>query len=739
MSDKRTFTFFRAGGFDQVRLESGRDLQALGELDQKLWVALACPTKGLSFDARTLELIDADKDGRIRAPGLIAAAKWACAMLKNPDELVKPGDALLLSSINTDVEEGKRVHQAAKTVLAGLGRPNAPSISVKDSAEAVKAFEGMAFNGDGVVPPESAKDEAGKQLLADIVACTGGTLDKSGKQGASADNADAFFKAIAEHAAWLDKGTAETQPLGADTAAAFEAVKAVRAKVEDYFARCRLAAFDERAIAALNREEKEYLALAAKDLTITSAEIQSFPLARIGPGRALPLKTGVNPAWAAAVAALAEKAVKPLVGEKAELTEADWAAILAKLAPYEAWQGGKGGPSVEKLGAERVRALAKDGARKLFDDLMAEEKAQEPTAKSIASVEKLVRLHRDLFRLANNFVSFRDFYARKAPAIFQVGRLFLDQRECELCVRVEDAGKHATMAPLSRAYLAYCDCTRPATGEKMTIVAAFTAGDSDNLMVGRNGIFYDLEGRDWDATITRVVENPISLRQAFWAPYKKLLRFIEEQVTRRATAADTAANDKLTAGAIAVEKSADTGQAEGVPRKFDVGVVAALGVAVGGIAAALGAMLQTFFGLGMWMPLGFVGLMLVISGPSMLIAALKLRQRNIGPILDANGWAVNARARLNIPFGGALTKVAKLPPGSSVDTVDPFAEKRRPWGLYLTLAVILALGLAWYLGKLDTYLPAAARSVEVLGKSAPAWVGPRNDAPKADVPPPAAP
>ena len=38
----------------------------------------------------------------------------------------------------------------------------------------------------------------------------------------------------------------------------------------------------------------------------------------------------------------------------------------------------------------------------------------------------------------------------------------------------------------------------------------------------------------------------------------------------------------------------------------------------------------------------------------MAIAWLKLRKRNLGPILDANGWAVNAKARMNVPFGGAL-------------------------------------------------------------------------------------
>ena len=57
-----TWRFFRAGGFDQVKLESGADLLHLGQLDQKLWTALACPVRGLEFDAHTLALIDSDKD-----------------------------------------------------------------------------------------------------------------------------------------------------------------------------------------------------------------------------------------------------------------------------------------------------------------------------------------------------------------------------------------------------------------------------------------------------------------------------------------------------------------------------------------------------------------------------------------------------------------------------------------------------------------------------------------------------
>src|SRR5436190_5444386 len=101
-----TWNFFRAGGFDQVRLESGADLLALDQLDQKLWVALSCPTRGLEFDSKTLDLIDSDKDGRIRPPELIAACKWAGACLRHHDDLVKGSDTLELSAINDATPEG---------------------------------------------------------------------------------------------------------------------------------------------------------------------------------------------------------------------------------------------------------------------------------------------------------------------------------------------------------------------------------------------------------------------------------------------------------------------------------------------------------------------------------------------------------------------------------------------------------------------------------------------------------
>ena len=679
--------FFRAGGFNQVVISTGADLMHLDQLDQKLWVALACPITGVEFDRTTLALIDTDKDGRVRAAELIAAAKWACALLKNPDDLLKGYPTLKPAAINDTEPEGKLIANFARQVL---GKADNGEVTFEEAAAAAQTFAAKPFNGDGIIPAESAEDDATKAVITDIITCLGAVTDVSGKPGINQAKVDQFFADATAYSEWWKKAESDASvlPLGLNTEAAAAAVKAVKAKVEDYFARGRLVEFDPRSISALNRDEKEYAALGAKDLTNNHADIAGLPLAQVGPTTPLPLTKGINPAWAGAIAALQTNAITPLLGEKTVLTEADWNALTGKLAAFDAWNSAKSGGSVEKIGLKRAREILATKTKDTLTALIAKDKAEEGNATAVIGLHRLIHYHRDIAKLCRNFVNFGDFYGRRDRAIFQAGTLYLDQRSCDLCLVVDDAGKHAAMAGMAGTYLAYCDCVRKGTGEKLSIVAAFTGGDSDNLLVGRNGIFYDRTGRDWDATITKIVDNPISIRQAFWSPYKKLVRMIEERAAKAAADADASANANLTA-AVNAPAAPAAPAAPGKPA-FDPSVIALLSLAFGALASAFAGILVFLGKFEQWqIPLVIVAIMLIISAPSMAIAWLKLRKRNLGPILDANGWAVNAKARMNVPFGGALTGVAALPAGATFAAADEYAEKAAVWPKLLAVAFVI--------------------------------------------------
>lgn len=605
--------FFRAGGFDQVRLDTAAELLAIDTLDQKLWVALSCPVKGIEFNNRTLSFVDGNGDAQVRAPELIAAVQWAGARLKDAEVLAQKLPGVPLAAIRDDDAEGALIAAAARELLADIG-----------------ASDGMV----------------------------------------TADAASAAQARFAERALskWVADGK-NARPLGDATEAAHAAMTAVTEKIEDWFVRCRLADFDPRAVQALNAGDEALAALGAGTLTASADSIAALPLARVQAGAALPLTSGLNPAWIDRINALRDLAVTPLLGQREVLSEADWRALNDKLAPYVLWLAGKPDPAAE---GEGVRQL-----------------------------EQLAHYVRDLMALANNFVAFRDFYTRQDKASFQVGTLYLDGRSCELCVAVNDATRHAALASLARICLVYCDCVRGA--EKMSVAVAFTAGDSDQLMVGRNGVFYDRQGRDWDATISKIVDHPISLRQAFWSPYKRLARFAAEQAQKLAASKAKESDDKLATAVVDTSKKAVAPAKPAAPPPFDVGkfagIFAAIGLAVGAIGGALATVLAGLFSLHWWqLPFAIAGLILIISGPSVLLAWFKLRSRNLGPILDANGWAINARARINIPFGTSLTQLAQLPANAERALTDPYAEKKNPWVVYVSIfAVLLLLAFAWVL------------------------------------------
>ncbi len=433
----------------------------------------------------------------------------------------------------------------------------------------------------------------------------------------------------------------------------------------------------------------------------------------------LDLAGPVNPGWAGALHAFAAAVVLPLLGADGNrLDSASWERIKAALAPCGAWLAARPAGGAGSLGDARLAAIIAGTERSRLEALIAEDAGWAAKRDRLQDLFRLLLFRRDLVRVLRNFVNFADFYG-KSDAVFQAGILYLDGRQCDLCMEVDNPGAHTTVAAMSGAYLVYCDCARK-DGRRKSIVAALTAGEAGNLFVGKNGVFYDRDGCDWDARISKLQSQPISIREAFFSPYRWLSRTTEDLVAKRAAAAEAGRQAELKGHAQgAVEAVAAPGKAEAkvdLPKKIDVGTVAAIGVALGSIGAMVTGILSAFVGMGVWLPVGLVAIAVLISGPSMILAYLKLRRRNLGPILDAEGWAINGSLRVNVPFGGTLTRLAALPPGSERRLQDPFAEKRRPWGIYVLLLVIVALAVLWAAGILDRLLPEAVRLGNLLDR-----------------------
>ena len=703
------------GGVARVQIASGEDIAHLGELDQKKWAVLSCPVKDLQLDEKSLSMIDLDGDGKIRVGEVVAAAEWLTSVLKDKDAILKGEDSIPLSQINTECEAGKKLYDSARQILANLGLEK-DSISVADTSDSVAIFAKTKLNGDGIVTPASTDDEDLKKTIETIVGTMESKTDRSGEQGVDAEIVEKFYGALADYAAWLDAAEADldkVRPYGEDTSAALDAVNAVRDKVADYFMRCKLIKFDAAVSEALDVSVEKVSEISGTDLVANEPEIATYPLARPQEESVLPLNA-LNPAWHAAFAALKAQVLDKDYPGKESLTEAEWLAILDKFKPYTSWMDAKKGSEVEAIGAEGIRAMLAADKKADLLELIAADKALEEEAAGIDAVNKLTHVNRDFYRLLRNYVNFSEFYARRGEpaAIFEVGKLYIDERCCNLCVKVEDMGKQGDMAAWSNMFLIYCTCTQKATGKKMDIVAALTAGDTGVLRPGKNGLFYDRNGMDWDAVVTKVVDNPINIWKAFWSPYRKLAKFISEKVDKSAASKDAEAVSSLQTGAEKnVPAAASTGKQPFDIAKF-AGIFAAIGLAVGALGVALKAVIEGLVKLHWWQILLVIaGIMLVISGPACFIAWRKLHRRNLGPVLNANGWAVNTKILVNLIFGRTLTTVARYP---LVKGRDPYVTPlwRRILNWVLTLAVV-AFGVLYFTNQLSRFgLPRHKEPVE---------------------------
>lgn len=753
------FTFQRMGGIDQVVLLNDYDWQNLDKLDPKLWMALSCPTAGLEFSPETLALLDADQDGRVRAQEVREAVQWVCQRLAKPSRLREGSDILTLADLRTDTPEGEEVASALKIALEQGGKGESDPLNVEEITETLKKASDYPFNGDGIITIDSAiyaeaqpKGAKGmEEYLRLGMSIIGAKKDAAGKPGLDEALAGQIAEMVEAALTWRGKLAALDLPLGEKTGEAWTLIELLRPKLEDYFNRCRLAAYAPDATALVD-EGSTLKSLAEASgtsgpLKLDKAVLLNLPIAKINPAGTLDLSANLNPAWEADCKQFAE-ILAPLLTSKNSLSLADWENIKGKFGPYAAnleekpvypaaapgseeldvpglpplfaapandplgrgWLPQDANLAIEALPDDKLKWLQKE------KDAFAALVKQDLDAPSLASFKDLYKLslyNKYLHTFLMNFLSFMDFYNPEKKAIFQTGTLYLNSLGCTLSVPVGDIDTHASLSVPSQLCLIYCECTRTeADGsvKNMTIASALTQGSLADLLDGRHGLFVDNAGKEWDTKIVRIIHNPVSIREAVWSPYRRLATMASQQIQKFVSKKQ----EDATAAVAAQAANVASGKAPEPKQGFDfargAGIFAALGVALSAVSAAFAYIANSLASLGWLWPLALVLVFLCISGPSAFMAWLKLRKRNLGPLLDASGWAVNKGAPINLTIGAALTSVDKLPPNAFCDTHDPYSLPgqmlRRKWKtrFWLTVFILLAACVAGFWLYL-TYMP----------------------------------
>lgn len=667
--------FKNYGGSFQLRIQDAEDLEKIQVLDEAHWAATSIPINSLNCDSAFLCYVDTDKNGRIRTDEFKAALIWLFRFLANRHRLSEGTDRLDLSDIDTRHPEGQKLRTAAEFILANLNLPDAQEISLAQVRDVKSIMARAVNNGDGIIPPQATTDSDLAEFITSVMETIGSTPDASGKPGISEGQLKEFFDEAGSYLTWKAKAeipegdkTTEVMPWGTETPQAYELVAGLREKIEQYFTQCAMVRLDERTQAQMQLRQKELEEIDFTDTSVMEARLLNAPLAVPNPEGILELEGMVNPLYIECLFCFKERVLKrALGGGVKQLTQEQWEKVKGIFAPYQMWLESKQGIKVEKLGENRLRNYLRGAYKERIGELMAKDLAAADDLGQLHNLEKLILYQRWLVELANNFVSFTNIYNPQARSLFEMGRLIIDGREITFTMKIQDRGTHKKIAENSCMYLLYLEVTgRGEKDIKFEIVAPVTSGTAGGLRIGKRGVFFTIDGREWDAQIIDIVVNPISLWESVKVPFQQFGNFIRKQIDKLTKSRQ----DKL-------EATLSGPSASGVTRDLLLGggvAIAALGSAFAYITRVLSQVRLVHI----LVTLAVLGAIVLL--PGIIAGFMKIRKRDMSVLLEASGWAVNVNMRLNTTLGRLFTYRPHLPKGARKERKDALVQFVREFG-----------------------------------------------------------
>ncbi len=700
--------FVRHGRTFQLRIEDPDDLHLVLALDEALWVATGAPLDQLQADPVLVRYLDHNQSGRVLTGELKAAIRWTLDVLTSLEGLGAGSDTVVLAHVNADHRDGARIHRSAGRMLESLGAADRTRISLQQIREVKARVSAQPVSEAGVVVPAAARDPEVSRFIAAIVEVTGGVQHPGGDQGIDEKTLETFLQEGRTYLEWRARaeqpGTRdEIMPMGDRTPAAYQALLAVRDKVEQYFALCDALT----AVPGLEtqvREAQDLLqAVDLSDLESLQDLLARAPLAVPTSTRTLELHAVTNPRFQEPVTAFFEQVVGPVLETSAARLPAEgWRRILKLFSPHQAWVEARPADRVARLGMDRLTRFLEPDLEKAVRALIAESRETALALEDIRLAEKLALFQANLMAIANNFVSFPSLYDPERRALFEQGTLVMDGRRFNLAVKVGDLKAHARMARTSEIFVLYVE-VRPGTPEAFKLAIPVTAGGKGNLCRGKRGVFQHVDGREYDAVVVDLIENPVSILEAMAAPFRKIGALITgkiesmtteatkeleketqevvSEVEQTATRAVSSGATGKEAGASGLREGGGQGSAAGV-----AGMAAGWGVAIAALGSSLAYVTKTLSSLSFLTIVGGIaGAVLAVILPASLVTAIRLRRRDLSAILEGSGWAINARMRLTWSQSRAFTR-----------TSGPGAVRLLVWRIAVWVVVvgaIAALGL----------------------------------------------
>lgn len=639
------------GGSFQLDIRSAKDLEALDIMDEAFWMSTSAPVFGLNCDKELIQILDTNKNGRILSSDVRDANSQLLKLLKNKENIDKRSEVLGVSDLDDSSDEGRLVKEALAEILKNLKLPDEHRLTLKELRNDKDILCNGLTNGDGIIPPNRVENEEVRQLIEDVMLCIGFEDDVNGNRGIGKEHLKNFLELARKYIDWKDSGefSPEILPLHEKTSEAYEIYIEIKAKIDEYFQLCELKKYNSE----LKRLQKEP---ESPDYIYECSEnIEDYllhsPLAPLKDSPVLRLTESINPYFAELLSKLQEQVLDEFLARPVtEVYKSDWKRVCSIFKPYETWLQSSNGIEVKAVDEARLRKYIKGEVADRLQSMIDEDLKLGKKLKVRKKLEEIIILQQNIIDFCNNFVSFPNLYDPEQRAIFEVGYLVIDGRIFNFNLPVEDVKSHSETAKRSGIFLLYLEVTGGKEDKPFFICTPVTSRKIGLLDVDKRGVLFDLDGKEWDAKVIKVVHNPVSLTEAILAPFRKISRMLMDAIDKISSDTEKELENKLKKTTSEIQK--DLVQAKPDPKSKSSSATARDLMMTGSFTfAALGssfAYISGTFARLEWDQgkLAFAIAMTVIILPILIVSSIKLHRRNMSSILEASGWAMNARMRL---------------------------------------------------------------------------------------------
>lgn len=743
-----SYRFRIVGGGLQLQIANASDLASVLKLDEAHWAMTMLDMDSLRMDRRFLELVDSDHDGQIRSGEVKDAVQYTLKYLRDLTGTVNGSGELFINSINPEAAGAGEIIDCAKLILRNIGKTEDCGLTAGDICSSGNVTGFSRRNGDGIISSESNLSETLQTQITAIIASGRKSKDLSGNDGVSMPDVEGFEAAVAGRVALFDMRQNDPSIMicGEKTPEVNALFRECESLIEGYFLNTEAGKF------ILNDPERSVRKEFSADLMVPANVRQALANAAAAiPGNedGLDFSAPLNPLYADKLRALAALPEFGRYMNGSILRKENFLAAKADLASFDRWQKAfSADDGLEGFSEADLRKFAAGNFVEL-KELIKDDLSMASVVNAGESLLKIILFQQYLVEFLNNFVSLSSLFNPQHPSQLQMGKLVMDGRHFTLAVKVKNPTEHKKIIKSSNICVIYVEIYRQngQNSEKQLLAVAVTSGTMRSLFVGKHGIFFDTDGVIYNAVIRDIAEQPVSIGEAFKAPFFHFADFFSKQaekifnsrnaemqksLTAEMNKSQLAAAPKVNPGGTAPAVAPQSGGMGNISMLLMGGGigVAALGSSIAFIAKSLqNVSFMTIFAV-------LLGIIVIFGGPSVIIALIKLCRRNLSRFLESCGCAVNRPMRMSRRMGDIFTFVPKRPKGeiTLLDPVDVFYGKHKKqlkklfiWLLILLLlAAVVWTGRYFYLKRhscknaaVETVNPPAANGVDTEKKVCP--------------------